>query len=419
MKKIKIRSIPKIKKNKDFKSIIVRVIFPLQETVNDLAKIQLLPSMLRRMTNKYPSEEEFQTARKKLYILDCSCSSGVVGTTGYFAFDLVIPDVKSLEKNILDEQFSFFKEFIYYPKKENNGFDTKNLKRGVENIRLGMSNAFKNLRSYHIIKLKQLVDDGDIFSRDLIHHQALLDDVTSENLYDFYVKNIVNNKPAIYVMGDVDEVEINNLCNKHLYKKQFTDYQIDGNFNYYFTPRNKVLEVEEDSEFKDSVYSLVYKVKEMKEKDVPILNALCDLLVSASSRLLSEKLRDENDLIYSSRIFSYPHFGVFEITVFINKDNVEQVKEKLEELVKEFKNINVINKSLENIKERRRLDQIRQLDDKYFLFDDFLFSDLGIDLSYKEYFDLYSKISAEDISNFTDRLVLDTCYFLKEGDSFE
>ena len=332
-----------------------------------------------------------------------------------FSFDLVIPDVKSLEKDVLDKQFSLFSELIYNPKVSNNQFGEEELTREIDNVRLGMDNALKNIRPYHSIRLRELVDDEGILSRGLIHHQELLDEITPVNLYEYYLKVIKNAQPVIYIMGDVDSKRITSLCEKYLYQKKFELKTYNANFDNFLKPRKDILNIEEDSTFKDSVFSLVYKVKDMCHDDVILLNALRDILASMSSRLLAEKLRDENDLIYSSKVMIYPHFGLFEITVYINKNNIDLVKEKLFELIDEFKNKDLITKSLNNIKERKRVDLMRQLDDKFFLFDDFVFNDLGVDITFQEYYEKYIMLTAKDISNFVDRLVLDTTYFLKEG----
>ena len=335
---------PIILNNTDFQTIIVTVMFPFEETVADLAKIQLLPNMLNKMNNKYPSEETWQLAKKKAYILRTNCSKSVIGTTGCFSFDLVIPDVKSLEKDVLDKQFSLFSELIYNPKVSNNQFGEEELTREIDNVRLGMDNALKNIRPYHSIRLRELVDDEGILSRGLIHHQELLDEITPVNLYEYYLKVIKNAQPVIYIMGDVDSKRITSLCEKYLYQKKFELKTYNANFDNFLKPRKDILNIEEDSTFKDSVFSLVYKVKDMCHDDVILLNALRDILASMSSRLLAEKLRDENDLIYSSKVMIYPHFGLFEITVYINKNNIDLVKEKLYELIDEFKNKDLIKK---------------------------------------------------------------------------
>jgi predicted Zn-dependent peptidase len=416
MQQIKINSTPVILKNTDFQSIFINVMFPFEDEIDNLAKSQLLPSMLNYMDKAYPSEELFQTEKKKLYILSTYCSKNIIGTTGCFSFKLTIPDVKSLGKNMLEEQIKFFSEMIYNPLIIDNGFNKFELNREISNLHMALNNALKNVRPYHSIRLCEEIDDVGILSRDIIRHQELIDLVTPENLYNYYLDIIHKNKPIIYVMGNVDEEEINELCEKYLIKNKEMEKVVDCNFYSYLVPRDKTHEVLEDSNFKDSVVSLVYKVKDMKKTDEVLLNTVRDLLSSLSSRILSKKLRDENDLIYSSRVKSYPHYGALEITAFINKNHYLEVRSKIQEVMSELKVQANINDFLENIKERKRINLLRKLDDKYLIFDDFIFSTLGIDITLDEYYEIMKNITADDICLFLDRLQLDTVYFLKEGE---
>ena len=62
------------------------------------------------------------------------------------------------------------------------------------------------------------------------------------------------------------------------------------------------------------------------------------------------------------------------------------------------------------------IDSIEKKDNKFIIFDDYISSTLNLDDTLEEYYEKYKNISCEDISNFVNRLVLDTIYFLKEKD---
>lgn len=141
MKKIKMSNKPYILKNKDFKTILVSVMFPFKISENDLAFVNLLPNMLQYMNNKYSSEEAFLTIKKELYILGTRCGYQCIGEYGYFYFDMVIPDTFSLKDNLLDEQFKLFNEMIYNPLIKNNGFLDFELNKEINNLNISMDNA--------------------------------------------------------------------------------------------------------------------------------------------------------------------------------------------------------------------------------------------------------------------------------------
>lgn len=414
MEKITMKNEPVLIDNHDFQSILVKVLFPYIESEENLAKEALLFCMLNQMSEHYPSEDCFQKEKKKRMILGSSCYKTVIGNSGCFVFNFIIPDTYALGSDMLDEQFSFLEEIIYHPYLEDNGFSSKELEREIENIRVGIDNSFKNIRTYQDIHIRKLIDDEGILSRSLVHHTELLDEVTPQNLYDFYRHMILENQPVIYVMGNMDHDRIRSLCKKYVFKKSYSTKVWEAQFYHFLKPREKVLEYEENTTYKDSSLSIVYKITNMTKEDTIYLSLIKDLLSSGSTRLLNKKLRYEKDLIYSSKVVPYLHFGAFEITAYIKKEHMEEVKAAILEVVKDLENVELIKPLLENIKARNHVNLLRQLDDKYFLMEDFVLKDLGADDSLEEFYQKEEKVTAEEIASFMKRFVLDTVCFLKE-----
>ena len=416
MYNIVIKNKPTILINKDFKTIQIKVMFPFENSIANLANMQLLPCLLNWKNNVYKTEESFHIAKNKLFILGYSAYFSAVGCDAEYNFCLSIPNKDVLKNNLLEEQIKFFSECIYNPYIEDNKFNEFDLEREKKNLKLGMDNALKNLKPYQSIKIKELIDDVGLMKRDIIFHRELIDKVSCDSLYRHYCDTILNSQPMIYIMGDVNEKEITDLCNKYLYRENFKEKKIPYQLSSYLLPRNKVKEINEKSNFKDSSISFVYKINNFKDDEYVILNLMRDLLSSLSSRLLNIKLRDENELIYSSKVISDKYYGILEITAFIQKNNLNTVKEKITEAVNDFKNTELIAPLLDNIKDRKRINLLRKLDSKYQIFDDFIIHDLGISDTLEEYYEKVLKVTADDIANFVDKLVLDTIYFIEEED---
>ena len=414
---IKIPNKPIIIKNCDFQTIIVRVLFPYQEIEEELAKSTLLPNLLIYMNNKYKTEEEFQKEKKKNYILSTSCGRLTIGTTAFLGFSMIVPDSNSLGFDHLDNQFKFFHEILYNPKVINDSFDKFEFERELSNLKLSIESAMKNLKAYHTIKSLEAVDDEGILSRSVENHKEQLDEIDASNLYQFYLNLINKYKPLIFIFGNVDDNRINNLCDKYLYKNKDCLLSFSKNYNYFLKPRKDIKLVEETGNFKDSAISLLYKVKDMNEDDFNYLSLVKSLLVSLSSRMLNKKLRDDYNFIYSSKVNAYLRFGVLEITAYIHKDNKDIVIEKIKEVIEDIRNPENIKEALDNIKERKRINLIRSLDDKFSLLNDVTMKYLDTENTLEEDYEQIRKISAEDISYFIDRLVLDTICFVKEEEN--
>ena len=413
MKEITIAN-PTLIKNKNFETIIITVIFPYQEKIEELAKQALLPAMLMYMNEEYPTEEEFQKALKENYIVDYFAKQITVGTSNSFAFYLVIPDKLTLKKDYIEKQISFLEKCLYHPKLINKEFDNFELDREKENLLIKLKNTDKSFHAYQTKKLHKLVDNEGIFSRSLYDHQDLIEKLTSKELYKFYQEKIKNNHPLIFILGNIEKQTILPIIKKYFptLKEQET---LKTNYRHYLKPfRITPQEITEEKKFKDSSLSLVYKVENMKEEDTILLGLLKNILTSQSTRLLSKKLRDEYNLVYSSSATFYPNFGIFEITAYINPLNKDLALEKILEVMNDIKQEKELRPLIEKIIRRRKTSLIRSLDNKYSILTNEIYKKLDIAYTDKESYDLLTKVTEEDLLEFLSRLKLDTIYFLKE-----
>ena len=413
MKEITITN-PTLIKNENFETIIITVIFPYQEKIEELAKQALLPAMLMYMNEEYPTEEEFQKALKENYIVDYFAKQITVGTTNYFAFYLVIPDKLTLKKDYVEKQISFLEKCLYHPKLINEEFDNFELDREKENLLIKLKNTDKSFHAYQTKKLHKLVDNEGIFSRSLYDHQDLIEKLTSKELYKFYQEKIKNNHPLIFILGNIEKQTILPIIKKYFptLKEQET---LKTNYRHYLKPfRTTPQEITEEKHFKDSSLSLVYKVENMKEEDTILLGLLKKLLTSQSTRLLNKKLRDEYNLVYSSNVTFYPNFGIFEITAYINPLNKDLALEKILEVMNDIKQRKDLNLLIEKIIRRRKTILIRNLDNKYSILTKAIYKKLNIAYTDKESYDRLTKVTEEDLLECLSRLKLDTIYFLKE-----
>ena len=169
--------------------------------------------------------------------------------------------------------------------------------------------------------------------------------------------------------------------------------------------------------FKDSSLSVVYKIRDYSIDDDKYLYIVNGLMNSLSTRLLNKKLRDENDLVYNSRAGIYRHYGLFEVTALIHKDAKDIVFEKILEVMNDLLNEDYIEDLIKKVVDGERINQLRKLDSKYRLFDDYIFNYLGLDIDDQELYKMFLEIKPIDIVNFVKRFVIDTVYLLKEGDN--
>ena len=399
--------------NTDFRTIVTRIFFFFDSSPINNAYATILCDLLNQKNKDYPTEEELKIAKLERYVLSVGCRNDVFGTKSAIYFDLIIPNIKTLQEDYIEKQIQLLEGLIYRPYLKNNYFDDFDINRIKNIINTYIDNSYKDLYSYQDIRLRQLLDDNNqLLTIDITQHPELLDNITKEKLYDFYSTNILNNYSFAMSMGDIDEDKMVNLLNKYIIHKPLKE--LDVEYYSYLKIRDEVLKINETGPFKDSSLTYIFKIKDCTKEDDLMLEVIHGLLSSQSSRLLGKKLRDEEELVYSTKVVPYNHFGMLGITAFINKNNKDIVGEKILEVVENLKNEELIKPLLNNLKERRKINLLSSLDSIYSIAENHFNRIFKIDDTLDEKYEKMLNITEKDVSSFIDRLVLDTIFFVEE-----
>ena len=162
-------------KNKDFHTIVIRVIFPMYEFEKDLATSILFSPLVSYMNEEYDTEDKFYREKQKKYILNTNVTRNIVGNNAFVSYNMIIPDVDSLKEDYLDEQFELFEKMIYHPKIIDGGFDEFEFERERKDLKQRIANGMKNLQVYHSVKLMEYIDTIGVISRSISNHQELIE----------------------------------------------------------------------------------------------------------------------------------------------------------------------------------------------------------------------------------------------------
>ena len=186
MKTLTIPTKPIFIKNKNFETILIHVLFPYEEKVDDLAKQTILPSLLAFMNEKYQTESEFQKKRLENYILSFHVKQQTIGTSAAIMFSMTIPDKKNLKEDYLEEQIDFLAQCIYHPKIIDGGFDSFEFDREKENLTKNIKSIDKSFKRYLRKRSNQLVDNENILTQSITNHIEQIETLTRKNVYEFY-----------------------------------------------------------------------------------------------------------------------------------------------------------------------------------------------------------------------------------------
>ena len=398
-----------------FDLVLFRLLFPFEETEENLGLSAILPKMFSRRIEAFPTEESFQVEKLKRNILYIECSLTVVGTTSCIFFDLAVPRPLLLKEDLLEEAFELFEETIYHPYLEKGAFDSFDVEREVTNLKKRIQNKQLNLRDYLPQRISEIADDEQkLFSRSIDNHLEQLDCLTPQSLYQFYQTVIGKQKPISFVFGNIEETRVQELFQKYFKTTEEPITFIQDYYHFLSPVRESPQLVIEEKPFQQSGLILIYKIKDLKIEDRIPLTLIADLLASPSSNLLFQKLRTEKGLVYSVSVQNYFHYGVFYIASYIDADKMEEAKEGMLEVMEQLKDETLVTSLLDKIRERKRNGLERQKDNCYALFDDYIMDYLEINNSATKRYEMMQKVTAQDIHSLVDRFQLDTIYFVKE-----
>lgn len=402
---------PYFLQNKQFGTITIIVSFPYEYKDEDFMKSRLIKDVINR-SNNYKEKKDFKKVIIDNYIVNLSSYIDSTENTRYMFFELTIPNPKKLSKISLEKTISILADYIYNPYTENDGLEKFSVEKFINLYHKNIKERENVISGYASRRLYEICAPNTKLSMNMANHEYLLDKVTSKNLYEFYQKNIIEGNPFVFVMGDVNQEKITKLIEKYIFKKKEEIIKISKIQNH-FLESKEFQAITEEKDFFQSCIALVYKVKNMREKDRYTLSAINKLLSSQSSDILLKKMRLENDLVYTTSSHVINRYGLLILTALIERNSKDKAVQTLKEVIELLKNEDYIKPLLKNIKEKERIELIKDKDRKNTLINDFIDKTLEIYKGNDDYYKKLCRVTTGDIADIASRLVLDTEYFVR------
>jgi len=405
---MEIKQNPIIIKNKNFKSVLIKVVFPFETILEEIPIAELLPKIIGWTNKKYPKEGDFKIAKIKRSIASLGTLHRRYGKTSFIEFNLLLPDPKIIKEDIMPNTIKFLMETIYHPNVVNNEFANDIYQQEMRILKQGGIKARKDIYSLASINVLKEIDNLGYITNNAIDKPELIKKITNKKLYQFYEKVILNNSPQFFIMGDVSEEQIQSLFQPYI--KKIVSFNTD--YNLYLT-KVKTKEIDEEGDFNQSLLSVVYNIKDIKEEDHSKIYMIGNLLASRTSAILQENLRDKNGLTYAARVKPRARSATFIITALTDKDSKEKVLKQIDKSLEDLKDEKRVQPLLTRIIEMQEKDMLRNRDKKYIIFDNEIDKILQIAPTEEESFQESQKITSKDIKKMTEQFDLQLIYFLK------
>ncbi len=394
-----------------FKTITVKIFFREEALKENITKRNFLSRIMMLSTNDYQSKVELTKALQNLYAAQISATNRRLGNYLDTSFSLRVLHDKYTEEGNFKKSLELLNSVILNPKVDNNSFNEKEFSIVYEEYKADLNTLVEDKMTYALIRGMESTS-SNVTSYRSIGYLEDLEKITEQNLYAYYKEMIKHNFLDIFVLGNVDEVEITNLFREVFNFDTFKKKQIEA----------RVIEPK-----KISTKKVIEKIKAEQDNLVITLSTLGltdyernyplslfnTILGGGSESLLFKEVREKNSLAYT--ISSTPNKldNLIIIRGGITSNKSEEAIKLIKKILKDLANGHISDELLDKAKEyyTSAIDDI--IESSFQIIESYYMMELlGVDdLETKRKKML--KVTKEEVITVAKKTKLNTIYILK------
>lgn len=174
------------------------------------AKCALLSDVLSRGSKKHPTETAISEYMQELYGASFKADirrkgiDQILNLSATCVNDDYLPDNEKVFFKILE----FLFDILLEPKVSDNAFDTTYVNQEKVNLINDIEAMINDKRTYSVWRLNELMFEGKPYSVYELGSVEQVNEITPENLYEFYCETLKNCPMDIFIVGSVNVSEI-------------------------------------------------------------------------------------------------------------------------------------------------------------------------------------------------------------------
>ena len=338
-------------KTTKFKTIRVKVSFRRPIVKEEITKRNILSDILVQTSNNYKSRRDLAIKAQDLYA--ASISSGNTRIGNYINTDIILAVLsdKYTEEGNFANAVDFLHELIYEPNVENEMFDEEPLNIIKTRTKTSLESLKEDSNLYSLIRLLEVMTPESPMSYRTVGYMEDLEEIDSKNLYEYYLDMLKKDLMDIFVIGDIDFIEVENLIrNKFIaktFKKSRKKYYLDE-----IKPRTRkqtILEQDENNQSKLAIGARLNGLT-MYERNYP-LTLYNIILGGGEDSKLFRNVREKNSLCYYINSVPQKLDNILIIRAGIDKKNIKKTVSLVEKEMNAIKRGKVTENDLSMAKE--------------------------------------------------------------------
>lgn len=373
----------------------------------------LLPYVLQSSSEAYPTTGKLRSYLDELYGASLFVDLAKKGEYHIISFSMEIANEKFLSDNtpLLKKAFQFLTEILTKPNAANQSFDQETVEKEKRTLKQRIQSVYDDKMRYSSFRLVQEMCGDEPYSLHVHGEMDSVDQITPEDLYKYYQEALNQDEMDLYVVGDVNEEEVQSLASELL---QFPDRKPASIRSSSYEKKNDVHEVIEEQDVKQGKLNLGYRTNIVYgDEEYYPLQVFNGIFGGFSHSKLFINVREKASLAYYAASRLESHKGLLMVMSGIDKKNYDQavgiIHDQMEAMRKgDFTEDEIVqtkavikNQLLETIDTARGVIEILYHN---------VVAHKAITLN--DWIDKMDAVSKEEIVAVADKVSLDTIYFL-------
>lgn len=400
-------------KTERFKTVNIRVCLRDEINKDEITLRNMLTSFLTYSTNQYPTKRDIVLKAQDLYAVNVYTKSYRSGRFNMVNFCLSMLNEKYTEKGMLEESIKFLADIIFNPnfKKEKEFNDAYQFL--YDSVVSSIKGIKENTTTYSMIRMLEEMDKDMPYGYREFGYLEDLENISKDKLIDYYNKILNNSLVDVYVIGDVNEDEIEKLLKEHFPFITYKRPKVSQIIEHDKLPlRSKTVIEKIDST--QSKLSIGCKIGDLTEFERNYVLTLYNMILGGSSESkFFQIIREKHSLVYYVSSSLNKLDSLMLIKAGISKENFEKTLRLVKKLIKDMAKGNF---TLENIKiaQENYISLLKEIEDnEAAIIETYLAKDLLNLGDVEERKQEIMKVTKEDIIKLAKKVKVDTVFLLE------
>ncbi|WP_057913353.1 EF-P 5-aminopentanol modification-associated protein YfmF [Peribacillus muralis] len=396
-------------------TLVLKMKAPL--TKEEVTYRALVPYVLQSNTSKYPTTPALRSYLDDLYGAGFYVDVAKKGEYQIVSFTIDIVNEKFLSDPtpLLEKAFDLLSEVIFHPKKNGEAFDPKTVSNEIRSLKQRIQSISDDKMRYSATRLVEEMCKTEPYALEASGNLEDLKMITAESLFTYYQKMLAEDEVDLYVIGDIDEAEVEALADKYVSLKARVPVHLPKEIGKEVEKENEIIE---NSDVKQGKLNIGYRTHvAYGDPDYYALQLFNGIFGGFSHSKLFINVREKASLAYYAASRLESHKGLLMVMAGIENANYKQALEIIHAQMNEMKQGNFSEEELAQTKAVVKNQLLETIDVSRGLVE-ILYHNVisGQNISLDEWFAKTEQTTKEEIVAVGQKIQLDTIYFLTEGE---